>query len=224
MKGERLFSTAMFLFMAFLLNAKVNVGVEVMPQLSTKLSWSAGVNVEIPLNAKLYLSPGVFYSQRHKYGESLWEFYDYLPEGAALTSYEKASVSVFADYISIPIMFGVKKTVNADNAIKIAGGIYYACLLGGKSKLRMDDNGDVSEYKLRSYGNVIDGRSDFGLCVDASYLFHKHYQIGINLQHGLRKIYQSYEMPGIKDEFVTHRLTPGVRFHQSLGLSLAYVF
>ena len=60
---------AFFMLIYFSLSAKVNVGFEVMPQFSDRLSWGAGVNLEIPLGNKLYLSPGLSYSLRHRYNQ-----------------------------------------------------------------------------------------------------------------------------------------------------------
>ena len=224
MKGIRLLLIAMVANISFILEAKVNVGIEMMPQLSSRLSWSAGLNLEIPITAKLYLSPGMFYSSRQRYNDSLWETFEYTPEGDVPISYEKASINTHGDYLHIPFLIGCKAYSRHDYSIKVAGGIYYAYLLGGKSKIKMDDNGKVSEILMPSYMTAIDYRSDFGLCVEAKCLLRKHYQIGLNLQHGLRKIYQGFNMPGIRDPFINHRLGPGIQFHQSIGLSLGYMF
>ena len=224
MKYIKFLLIAVAAFIPLMLKAKINVGIEVMPQLSSRLSWSAGVNLEIPVTDKLYLSSGAFYSSRHRYGESLWTTYEYTPEGEVPVSYEKASIDVHGDYIHIPFLIGYKGYTRPNYTIKVAGGFYYAYLLGGKSKIKMDDNGNVSEMSKPSFITAIDHRSDFGLCVEAKCLLYRHYQIGINVQHGLRKIYQGFDMPGIHDQYMNHRLSPGVQFHQSVGLSLGYLF
>ena len=211
-------------FAPLMLEAKINVGIEVMPQLSSRLSWCTGVNLEISVTDKLFLSSGAFYSSRHRYGESLWKTYEYTPDGEVPVSYEKVSIDVHGDYIHIPFLIGYKGYTRPDYTIKVAGGFYYAYLLGGKSKIKMDDNGNISEMVVPSFVTAIDHKSDFGLCVEAKCLLHGHYQIGINVQHGLRKIYQGFDMPGIRDPYISHRLGPGVRFHQSIGLSLGYLF
>ena len=224
MKGIKLLLIAITVQISFMLEAKINVGIEVMPQLSSRISWSAGVDLEIPVTDKLYLSPGAYYSSRHRYDESLWETTEYHPEGDIPISYEKASINIFGDYIHIPFLVGFNSYSNSSYTIKVAGGIYYACLLGGKSTIKMDDNGDVSDMVVPSFKSVIDRRSDFGLCVEAKCLLYKHYQIGINLQHGLIKIYDGMDVQGMRDSYLYHRLGPGVRFHQSAGISLGYVF
>lgn len=224
MKGIRILLIAIAAQISFMLEAQIHVGIEAMPQLSSRLSWSAGVYMEIPISAKLYLSPGLFYSSRHRYNESLWETFEHTPDGEVPISYEKASINIHGDYIHIPFLIGYKEYTRSNYTIKIAGGIYYAYLLGGKSKITMDDNGNVSEMLMPSYVTAIDYRSDFGLCVEAKCLLRKHYQIGVNLQHGLRKIYQGFDMPGIRDPYMYHRLGPGILFHQSAGLSIGYLF
>lgn len=208
----------------FMINAEINVGIEAMPQMSSRLSWSAGVNLEIPISAKVYLSPGILYSSRHRYNDSLWETYEHTPDSEEIISYEKASINIHGDYINVPILIGYKGYTRSNYTIKVAGGIYYAYLLGGKSKIKMDDNGSLSEIVMPTFVTAIDHRSDFGLCVEAKCLLCRHYQIGINVQHGLRKIYQGFDMPGISDPYLYHRLGSGVQFHQSLGLSLGYLF
>lgn len=215
---------AFFMLMYFSLSAKVNVGFEVMPQFSDRLSWEAGVNLEIPLGNRLYLSPGLSYSLRHRYNQSLIEITKYSPEGEMLASYEKASLDVKANYINIPFLVGYKGYIGSAYTIKVAGGIYYAYCMSGKSKLAMDDNGNVSQMLIPSFETVIAKRSDFGLCVEAKCLLYKHYQVGLNLQHGLAKIYQGHYVQQINDPLSFHRLGPGLQFHQSIGLSLGYLF
>ncbi|MDE6552120.1 MAG: PorT family protein [Muribaculaceae bacterium] len=224
MKCIRLLLIAIFANISFILDAKVNVGIEVLPQLSSRFSWSAGVNLEIPIANRLYLSPGAFYSSRHRHDESSWEISEYTPAGDEQISYEKASINIHGDYLHIPFLIGYKGYTRHGHTIKIAGGIYYAYLLGGKSKIKMDDNGNFSEMVVPSFVTAIDYKSDYGLCVEAKCLLYGNYQIGLNVQHGLRKIYQGFNMPGIRDPYISHRLGPGVRFHQSIGLSLGYMF
>lgn len=220
----RNFLLVAFATIALIASAKVNVGIEVIPQLSTRLSWSAGVNLEIPVNNKMYLSTGISYSTRNRYFDSLIETMEYHPEGDIPADYEKISMNVHADYINIPVLVGYQGTLGSNNVIKVAGGLYYAYCLGGKSKLKMDNNGDVSQETMPSLVTVINNRSDVGLCVEVKYLFLRHFQVGLNIQHGLVKLYQGFTMPGLNDSMIAHNLTPGVKFHQSIGLSLGYVF
>ena len=224
MKGIRLLLIAITMQIFFVLEAKINIGIEVVPQLTSRLSWNAGVNIEIPVTDKLYLSSGAFYSLRHRYDESLWETYEYISDGKVPISYEKVSIDVHGDYIHIPFLIGYKCYARPNYTIKGAGGFYYACLLGGKSKIKMDDDGSISELSMPSFITAIDHRSDFGLCVEAECLLFRHYQIGINVQHGLRRIYQGFDIPGLREPYLNHRLVPGVQFHQSVGLSFGYLF
>lgn len=224
MKGNKFFLIAIASFMAFALKAKVNAAVELMPQLSNHPSWSAGMNLEIPLTGSLYLSPGVNYSTRHRYGESLWQVYEYHPDGDIPTDYEKASVNIHADYLTVPLLVGFKGTVSSDNTIKLAGGVYYAYCLGGKSKIKVDYNGDMTQIRVPSYETVLGKRSDFGLCFEVKCLLHRHYQIGLNLQQGLKSIYQTHEVQSKEDPERFHELRSGVKFHQSIGFSVGYVF
>ncbi len=224
MKALKSFLLAIITLMPFILHAKINVGIEVMPQLSNRFSWGAGINMEFPLAEKLYLSPGVSYSTRHRYDESLWQTYEYSPDGNIPTDYEKASMNIHGDYINIPLLIGFKSTSRTDYAVKVAGGFYYAYCLGGKSKIKMDCNGDVSQIKVPTFETALGKRADFGLCLEVKYLLRSHYQIGLNVQHGLRSVYQPFEVQGKDDTTMFHDLNPGVRFHQSIGLSLGYVF
>lgn len=220
----KIYLLAIFSLTSYILNAKVNVGIEVMPQFSDRLSWGAGINLEIPLGNKLYLSPGLSYYLRHRYNQSLIEITKYSPEGDMLTLYEKASLDVKANYINIPFLVGYKGYIGSAYTIKVAGGIYYAYCMSGKSKLTMDDNGNVSQMLLPFLETAIAKRSDFGLCVEAKCLLYKHYQVGLNLQHGLTKIYQWLDVQGINDPFSFHRIVSGIQYHQSMGLSLGYLF
>ncbi len=224
MSNIKIFLLAIFSLMAFILNAKVNVGIEVMPQFSSRISWGAGVNLEIPLGDKLYLSPGLGYSLRHRYGESLFKITECRPEGDVVASYEKASIDVKGSYINVPFLVGYKGYIGSAYTIKLAGGVYYAYCTSGKSKLTMDENGSVSQMHLPSCGTVIAKRSDFGLCIEAKCLLHRHFQVGLNLQHGLIKIYEGLDVQTGLDPWTFHRLGPGVQFHQSIGLSLGYLF
>lgn len=223
MKGVRFLSLVVAALAAFALSAKVNVAVEVMPQLSNRLSWGAGMQLEVPVAPKVYLAPGLYYSKRHRYCESLWQTYEYHPDGDIPTDYEKASAHVSADWLSVPLLVGFK-AIRPSYAVKLAAGVYYAYCLGGKSKLREDNNGNATDVKLPSCKTFIGNRSDFGLCFEIKYLLRGHYQVGLNLQQGLREIYQTLEVQGMRDPMMFHELRPGVRFHQSIGLSLGYVF
>ena len=224
MRNIKIYLLAIFSLTSYILNAKVNVGIEVMPQFSDRLSWGAGVNLEIPFGNKLYISPGLSYSLRNRYNQSLIEITKYSPEGDMLTSYEKVSLDVKANYINIPFLVGYKGYIGLAYTIKVAGGIYYAYCMSGKSKLTMDNNGNVSQMLLPSFETVIANRSDFGLCVEAKCLLYKHYQVGLNLQHGLTRNYQGHYVQVINDPISFHRLGPGIQFHQSIGLSLGYLF
>lgn len=224
MSCKKFLLIAFFTLMSLKLSAKVSVGIEVMPQFSDRLSWEAGINLEIPVGDKFYFSPGIAYSSRHRYDHSLIEITEHHPEGDVLASYEKASLDVKGNYVNIPFLVGYKGHVGSNYAIKVAGGIYYAYGFSGKSKLKMDDNGDVTQMFLPSYKTAIAKKADYGLCVEAKCLLYGHYQIGLNLQHGLRKIYQGHDVQMIIDPFFFHRLGPGVQFHQSIGLSIGYLF
>ncbi len=223
MKIGRFLLLAIAYLAAFALSAKVNVGIEVMPQLSIRPSWGAGVNLEVPVATNLYISPGVHYSTRHRYAESLWQTYEYHPDGNIPTDYEKASAHIHSDYLSVPLLVGFKAE-RPGYAFKVGAGVYYAYCLGGKSKLTQDSNGSVKEVLLPSRKTFISPRSDFGLCFEVKYLLRGHYQVGLNLQQGLREIYQTLGVQSIEDPLLFHDLRPGVRFHQSIGLSLGYVF
>ena len=224
MKGVRIFLLAIVGCIPFLLNAKVTTAIEIMPQMTNRLSLATGINVEIPITSQIYMSSGVYYSTRHRYDESLWQTYEYHPDGNIPTNYEKATINIHGDYINVPFLIGFKSAIHSNYAIKVAGGLYYAYCLGGKSGVRMDNNGDASQMRVPSYETVIGKRGDFGLCLEVKYLLHSHYQIGLNLQHGLRTIYQTFNVQGISDSMTFHELSPGVRFHQSIGLSVGYVF
>lgn len=152
------------------------------------------------------------------------EVTEYHPEGDVVAAYEKASLDVRGNYINIPFLVGYKGYNGSKYTVKVAGGIYYAYGFSGKSKLKIDDNGDVTEEFLPSYNIAIDKRADYGLCVEAKCLLYGHYQIGLNLQQGLRKIYQRLDVPQIRDPFFSHGLGPGIQCHQSIGLSIGYLF
>ncbi|MDE6341369.1 MAG: outer membrane beta-barrel protein [Muribaculaceae bacterium] len=224
MNRTRCYLMALLTLISFALSAKVNVGIEVMPEFSDRFSWEAGINLEIPVGDKLYVSPGVEYSLRHRYNQSLIEITEYHPEGNVVAAYEKASVDVRGNYISIPCLVGYKREIGSTYAIKVAGGIYYAYGFSGKSKLKLDDNGSVTQMSLPSYYNTIAKKSDYGLCVEAKCILYGHYQIGLNLQHGLRKIYQGLYVQGMRDPMSLHRVGPGIQYHQSVGLSIGYLF
>lgn len=223
MKGRGILTFFVAMLAVFTISAKVNVGVEVVPQLSNRPSWSAGVCMDVPVSDRVYLSPGLYYSTRHRYCESLWQSYEYHPDGVIPTDYEKASAHIHADYISVPLLVGFK-AIRPAYTIKLAAGVYYAYCLGGKSKLRQDYNGNATEVKLPSCKTFISPRQDFGICFEVKYLLRGHYQMGLNLQQGLREIYQTLGVQGMKEPLMFHDLRPGVRFHQSIGLSLGYVF
>lgn len=223
MCSKKFFLTAVFTFVSLVLSGKVNVGIEVMPQFSNRLSWEAGINLEIPVGDRFYLYPGLSYSSRHRYNQSLIETMEYHPEGDIPVHYEKASFDVKGDYLNIPFLVGFRSYEGSVYSVKVAGGVYFAYCLDGKSTLKLDDNGNETEL-YSSYKYAIAKRADYGLCLDVNYLLHRHYQIGLNLQQGLRKIYSGFDVERIDDPRFSHSLGPGVRFHQSIGLTIGYLF
>lgn len=223
MKIIRILSVIAIALAPIMLFAKIGVSVEVMPQLSSRFSWSAGVNVDVPVSDRIYFSPGIFYSTRHRGDESLLQTYEYHPEGDTPTDYDKSTLNMHADYIQVPLLMGWN--VSRDyNSVKVACGVYFAYCVGGSSTAKQDFNGDVTKYNISTSGTLVRNKLDFGLCLEAKYLWRKHYQIGINIQQGLRDIYDSVWMPSKMDTALSHQLRPGVRMHQSIGISLGYVF
>lgn len=223
MKIIRILSIIVFAFAPIMLFAKIGVGIEIMPQLSSRFSWAAGVNLDVPISDRLYFSPGVFYSMRHRGDESLMQTYEYHPEGDKPTDYDKTTLNMHADYIHVPLLVGWNAS-QYDNSVKVACGVYFAYCVGGNSTIKQDFNGEMTQYDNSTSGTLVGNKLDFGLCLEAKYLFRKHYQIGINIQQGLRDIYKSIYMPAKIDTAFSHHLRPGVRMHQSIGLSLGYVF
>ena len=212
-----------FALAPIMLFAKIRIGVEVMPQFSSRFSWAAGVNVDVPISDRICFSPGLFYSMRHRGDESLLQTYEFHPEGDLPTDYDKSTLNMYADYVQIPLLLGWHAS-RYDNSVKVACGVYLAYCVGGNSTIRQDTNGYKTQYNISTLGALVKEKLDFGLCIEAKYLWRRHYQIGINIQQGLRGIYDAIYVSGNMDTAQTHQLRPGVRMHQSVALSLGYVF
>ena len=56
-KNLKIWILSIFLWTSYILNAKVNVGIEVMHQFSNGFAWKSGVNLEIPLGIDFIFLP-----------------------------------------------------------------------------------------------------------------------------------------------------------------------
>lgn len=186
-------------------------GIEVAPQLSPGISYRAGANLSIPLRGKLSIDPGFFLTMynRTSSGES--------KKNGNSTKHERA---IHGQFLQIPLRLGINNETSKGNLYKILVGPYFAYGIGGNTKLTEISNGTKSIRNVASFSESYSSRFDWGFDVEFQYYIRKHYQIGLYLQTGCKKIYTP---ENVADAIFGDIFTVG-KINLAFGVSLGYRF
>lgn len=186
-------------------------GIEVAPQLSPGISYRAGANLSIPLRGKLSIDPGFFLTMynRTSSGES--------KKNGNSTKHERA---IHGQFLQIPLRLGINNETSKGNLCKILVGPYFAYGIGGNTKLTEISNGTKSIRNVASFSESYSSRFDWGFDVEFQYYIRKHYQIGLYLQTGCKKIYTPENVADaiFGDIFIVGKI------NLAFGVSLGYRF
>jgi hypothetical protein len=190
---------------------RATCGFEVAPQLSPGISYRTGANLSIPLRGKLSIDPGLFLTMynRTSSGES--------KKNGNSTKHERA---IHGQFLQIPLRLGINNETNKGNLYQILVGPYFAYGIGGNTKLTEISNQAKSIRNVASFSESYSSRFDWGFDVEFQYYIHKHYQIGLYLQTGCKKIYTPENIADaiFGDIFIVGKI------NLALGVSLGYRF
>lgn len=186
-------------------------GIEVAPQLSLGISYRAGANLSIPLRGKLSIDPGLFLTMynRTSSGES--------KKKGNSTKHKRA---IHGQFLQIPLRLGINNETTNGNLYQILVGPYFAYGIGGNTKLTDISNGTKSIRNVASFPESFSSRFDWGFDVEFQYYIHKHYQLGLYLQTGCKKIYT----PESVAEAIFSEIFIVGKINIALGVSLGYRF
>lgn len=190
---------------------RIAYGIEVAPQLSPGISYRTGANLSISLRGKLSIDPGFFLTMynRTSSGES--------KKNGNSTKHERA---IHGQFLQIPLRLGINNETNKGNLYKILVGPYFAYGIGGNTKLTEISNGTKSIRNVASFSESYSSRFDWGFDVEFQYYIRKHYQIGLYLQTGCKKIYTPENVADaiFGDIFIVGKI------NLAFGASLGYRF
>lgn len=185
--------------------------IEVAPQLSPGISYRAGVNLSIPVRGKLSIDPGLFLTMynRTSSGEST--------KNGNTTKHERA---IHGQFLQLPLRLGINNETHNGNLYQLLVGPYFAYGIGGNTKLTEINNGTKSIRNVASFSESFSSRFDWGFDVEFQYYIRKHYQIGLYLQTGCKKIY----VPENTAEAILGEIFIVGKINLAFGLSLGYRF
>lgn len=201
----------LLLSLAAVAQSRVSYGIEVAPQLSTGISYRAGANLSIPLRGKLSIDPGLFLTMynRASSGKS--------SNNGTSTKHERA---IHGQFLQMPLRLGINSETAHGNLLQILVGPYFAYGIGGNTKITEINNGVKSIRDVASFPESFSSRFDWGFDVEFQYYVRKHYQIGLYLQTGCKKIYT----PGNAAEAILGEIFTIAKMNLAFGLSLGYRF
>ena len=186
-------------------------GIEVAPQLSPGISYRAGANLSVPLRGKLSIAPGLFLTMynRTSSGES--------KKNGNTTKHKRA---IHGQFLQIPLRLGINNETSKGNIYQILVGPYFAYGIGGNTKFTEISNGTKSIRNVASFSESYSSRFDWGFDVEFQYYIRKHYQIGLYLQTGCKKIYTPENAADaiFGDIFIVGKI------NLAFGVSLGYRF
>lgn len=189
----------------------LSYGIEVAPQLSPGISYRAGCNLSIPLRGKLSIDPGLFLTMynRTSSGKS--------SKNGISIKHERA---IHGQFLQMPLRLGINNETNKGNLFQILVGPYFAYGIGGNTKITDINDGIKSERNVASFAESYSSRFDWGFDVEFQYYIRKHYQIGLYLQTGCKKIYT----PENVVEAILGEMFIVGKINLALGVSLGYRF
>ncbi len=203
-------------------SSQVNYSVELGPQLSTALSWRAGVALDIPINNRYSIASGFYYVTRHHTDSETTNVSVGNPDTGDRDIFSMtADYNTHGRYIQIPVGLGLNfDRANGDHYALIVG-CYMAYGIGGKTKVRTESRNTVKRTEYSSFGDgFIHPRFDYGLNVEYKYAFHGHFQLGAYAEVGFKQIYHS---PSIYSEILSELFKINA-INLTLGVSVGYRF
>lgn len=198
-------------FSAISAQERMAYGIEVAPQLSPGISYRAGANLSIPLRGKLSIDPGLFLTMynRTSSGES--------KKNGNITKHKRA---IHGQFLQMPLRLGINNETTNGNLFQILVGPFFAYGIGGNTKLTDISNGTKSIRNVASFPESFSSRFDWGFDVEFQYYIHKHYQLGLYLQTGCKKIYT----PESVAEAIFSEIFIVGKINLAFGVSLGYRF
>lgn len=130
----------------------------------------------------------------------------------------KRERAIHGQFLQLPLRLGINNETTRGNLYRILVGPYFAYGIGGNTKLTEIRDETKSIRNVASFSESYSSRFDWGFDVEFQYYIHKHYQIGLYLQTGCKKIYT----PENTAEAIFSEIFIVGKINLALGLSLGY--
>lgn len=189
----------------------LSYGIEVAPQLSPGISYRGGANFSIPLRGKLSIDPGLFMTMYNRTSSGTSS------KNGCSTKHKRA---VHGHFLQMPLRLGINNETTQGNLFQILVGPYFSYGIGGNTTITDINDGVKSIRNVASFAESYSSRFDWGFDVEFQYYVRKHYQIGLYLQTGCKKIYT----PENVAEAILGEIFIVGKINLALGVSLGYRF
>lgn len=208
------------LFFCHVASSQVKVDVVVCPQYNEDFGVRVGTELDIPFNSRWSFVPGIYWSlrnrksnQSHEYGSSDGEINK--------TTYD---FNDRANFLTVPLRMGIRLAGNPNGnfMLKLLFGPYIAYGIDGTSQCNMIENGVEKQTEIGAFD--INGRYrsrwDYGINTGINVSLRKHFLLGIFIEVGYRKIYNSNSVAEdiLGEIFITDKI------NMAAGLTLGYQF
>lgn len=218
--GKLLFSLLSMLIFCYTASAQVKVTILACPQYNESLGVRVGTDLDIPFNSRWSFVPGVYWSLRNRDsyksnehsgndGEIIKTTYDFHDR---------------AHFLTIPLRLGIRLAGNPEGnfVMKLLFGPYIAYGIDGTSECRIIRN-DIEEHTETGAFDVngrYRNRWDYGINSGLNVLLRKHFHLGVFIEMGCRKIYNSNSVAEdiLGEIFVVNKI------NMAAGISLGYQF
>lgn len=218
--GKLLFSLLSMLFFCYTASAQVKVTILACPQYNESLGVRVGTDLDIPFNSRWSFVPGVYWSLRNRDSYKSNEHSG--NDGKIIkTTYDFHDR---AHFLTIPLRLGIRLAGNPDGdfVMKLLFGPYIAYGIDGTSECRIirndiEENTETGAFDVNGrYRN----RWDYGINSGLNVLLRKHFHLGVFVEMGCRKIYNSNSVAEdiLGEIFVVNKI------NMAAGISFGYQF
>lgn len=218
--GKLFFSLLVVLFFCRAASSQAKVSISVCPQYNESFGVRAGTDLSIPFNSRWSFEPGIYWSLRNRNSSRFREYGGSNGETNKITSDFHDS----AHFLTIPLRMGVRLTgdPHGDFVLKLLFGPYIAYGIDGTSKCSVIENGVEKQTETGAFdaNGRYRSRCDYGINSGLNVLLKKHILLGVFLETGCRKIYNSNSVAEdiLGEIFIVNKI------NMAAGLTVGYRF
>ena len=132
---------------------------------SSRIGFSAGAILDIPVSRSFYIQPGLYYSQKG------FKF-----DGRSRYGSDTKTCTSTQGYVELPVLASYRYDLTDDLQLQVNAGPYFA--------VRLNNTVDDEEYDHEYFGSGSSGSVDAGLQIGGGVTYAKHYYAGLGYEWG----------------------------------------